>query len=222
MLQLRDVTVRIGELSILRSLSLEAPAGSIVGLVGRNGAGKTTTLKSVMGLVPVAAGEVIFHGQDLTRLPSHRRAALGIGYMPEDRRLVTSLTAEENMLLPLWAQGDREGSERLDQVYSLMPELKPLAGRKASQLSGGQQKLVALGRSLLCGRRLLLLDEPMEGVSPALSARMAEVVRAYQRGQPELIVLVAESDVSRINLLTDVVYTIERGEIVGNSHPAPR
>ena len=214
MLSVQRLIVRLGGLSVLRSLSLEVPAGGIVGLVGRNGAGKTTTLRSIMGLVPVVSGNVILDGQELVRLPPFERGRLGIGYMPEDRRLIGSLTVKDNLLVPAWGQGRRDADERWDAVATLLPEVAALGRRQASQLSGGQQKLVALGRALFCAHRLLLLDEPMEGVSPALSARMAEVVRAFQATKTDLTVLVAESDVNRVRLLTGHISTIERGEVV--------
>jgi branched-chain amino acid transport system ATP-binding protein len=213
-LSVQRLIVRLGGLSVLRSLSLEVPAGGIVGLVGRNGAGKTTTLRSIMGLVPVVSGNVILDGHELVRLPPFERGRLGIGYMPEDRRLIGSLTVKDNLLVPAWGQGRRDADERWDAVATLLPEVAALGRRQASQLSGGQQKLVALGRALFCAHRLLLLDEPMEGVSPALSARMAEVVRAFQATTADLTVLVAESDVNRVRLLTGHIATIERGEVV--------
>ena len=214
MLSVQRLIVRLGGLSVLRSLSLEVPAGGIVGLVGRNGAGKTTTLRSIMGLVPVVSGNVVLDGQELVRLPPFERGRLGIGYMPEDRRLIGSLTVKDNLLVAAWGQGRRDADERWDAVATLLPEVAALGRRQASQLSGGQQKLVALGRALFCAHRLLLLDEPMEGVSPALSARMAEVVRAFQATKADLTVLVAESDVNRVRLLTGHIATIERGEVV--------
>ena len=214
MLSVQRLIVQLGGLAILRSLSLEVPAGGIVGLVGRNGAGKTTTLRSIMGLVPVVSGNVVLDGHELVRLPPFERGRLGIGYMPEDRRLIGSLTVKDNLLVPAWGQGRRDADERWDAVATLLPEVAALGRRQASQLSGGQQKLVALGRALFCAHRLLLLDEPMEGVSPALSARMAEVVRAFQATKADLTVLVAESDVNRVRLLTGHIATIERGEVV--------
>lgn len=216
MLAVRDLTVRLGELTILRALSLEVPSGATLGLVGRNGAGKTTTLRSIMGLVP-ASGEVLLDGRNVIRLSSHRRSALGIGYLPEDRRLVSALTVEDNLLIPAWAQRWSDTGARLDAILELLPEVGALFRRRASGLSGGQQKLVALARALACARRLLLLDEPMEGVSPALSARMAAVVRAFQEREAGLAVLVAESDLNRARLLTDRILTIERGEVVASS-----
>lgn len=213
MLKVNGLTVRIGEITILRSLALEVAPGGIVGLVGRNGAGKTTTLKGIMGLVPVASGQVLLDGQDVVSLPAFRRGRLGIGYMPEDRRLMGPLTTRDNILLSAWAQGMPRPEERLDAIYSLLPEVKPLAERRAVQLSGGQQKIVALARSLLSARRVLLLDEPLEGVAPALAARLATVVQNFRKLEPGLSVLAAESDVNRMRLFTGDIYTIERGEV---------
>lgn len=213
MLKVQGLTVRIGEITILRSLNLEVQPGSIVGLVGRNGAGKTTTLKSIMGLVPIASGYIFLDGQDLLRIPPFYRGRLGIGYMPEDRRIIGSLTVQDNILLPAWAQGLPKAQQRLETIYSVLPEVKALAHRRAAQLSGGQQKLVALARSLLSARKLLLLDEPLEGVAPALAIRLAEVVQSFRKLEPNLSILVAESDVNRMHLFTDEIYTIERGEV---------
>jgi branched-chain amino acid transport system ATP-binding protein len=180
----------------------------MIGLVGRNGAGKTTTLRAVMGLL-TAEGGIRFAGVDLARQPTHGRAGLGIGYMPEDRRLVPLLSVEENILLPSWATRDPEGKARLAFVYGLMPEVAAMRARKALLLSGGQQKLVALARALMAGRRLLLLDEPFEGVAPALSQRLAEVIAALKG--TELGVLIAQSDLNHSARLVDREYLIERG-----------
>jgi len=221
MLRLEGITVRISGLTILRGVSLEVPKGLVVGLVGRNGAGKTTTLRAIMGLVPVVEGRVQVDGQDLTRLPAHRRARMGIGYMPEDRRLIGSLTVRENLLLPLWMSGRaEEGPQRLDHILTLLPEVRDLANRPANQLSGGQQKLVALARALISARLLALLDEPLEGISPALSARLGEVVRRYQ-AETGLSILVVESDLNRLHMMTNRYYILERGEVVGQEGFSP-
>ncbi|WP_448591135.1 ABC transporter ATP-binding protein [Thermoflexus hugenholtzii] len=211
MLELEDVRVSLGGFPILRGVSLQALPGQITGLVGRNGAGKTTTLRTIMGLVPLQGGSLRLEGRDLRPLPAHRRAALGIGYMPEDRRLIGPLTVEENLLLPAWAIGLPGALERLRWVYERMPEVAELAGRRAAQLSGGQQKLVALARALMHGTRLLLLDEPFEGLAPAMALRLGEILRGLQR--EGIAVLVAESDLHRVSALAERIYTIERGEI---------
>jgi len=221
-LAVRDVHVKLAGLVVLRGVSFEVPSASIIGLVGRNGAGKTTTLKSIAGLVPVLSGSITLDGQELTRLAPHRRPRLGLGYLPgylpEDRRLIGALTVEENLLLPAWATRQRESAQLLAELYELMPEVKALAGRRATSLSGGQQKMVALGRAMMTSSKLLLLDEPLEGLSPALSRRLADVVRSI-RGAA---VLVTESDINRMRMMTDRIYTIERGAIVGHAGDAER
>jgi branched-chain amino acid transport system ATP-binding protein len=211
MLQVDGLRVTIKGFVILRGISLDVPPGGLIGLVGRNGAGKTTTLKSLMGILPVSAGSIRFDGDDLIRVPAYRRAQLGIGYMPEDRRLIGALSVEDNILLPAWASGLEDGHQRLSSIYQLMPDVRELARRKASQLSGGQQKLVALARALMSGTKLLLLDEPFEGLSPAFGEKLAGTIRELQ--QAGLSVLMAESDLKRISFC-DTIYTIERGEII--------
>jgi branched-chain amino acid transport system ATP-binding protein len=194
---------------VLRGISLALAPGEMIGLLGRNGAGKTTTLRAVMGLVAASGGRITCAGEDLIKLPTHRRAALGIGYMPEDRRLVPQLTVEENVLLPSWVTRGIDAAARLDFVYGLMPEVAAIRDSKALVLSGGQQKLVALARALIVGTRLLLLDEPFEGVAPGLSRRLAEVVGKL-RGK-DVAVLIAQSDLNHTIRLLDREYIIERG-----------
>jgi len=214
MLRLDDIRVTIKSFVILRGISLEVPAGGLVALIGRNGAGKTTTLKGIMGLVPVVGGSVRFDGEDLLAVPGHRRAQLGIGYMPEDRRLIGSLTVHDNIMLPAWAGKMKIADERMDYIRGLMPELAPLLGRRASMLSGGQQKMAALGRALMRGTKLLLLDEPFEGLSPGLGEKLGRTIQQLQRDG--LTVLMAESDLKRIGFAKQS-YTIERGENVDGS-----
>jgi branched-chain amino acid transport system ATP-binding protein len=211
MLKVEGLRVTIRGFVILRGISLDIPVGKLIGLVGRNGAGKTTTLKSIMGILPVSAGTVRFDGDDLVRVPGHRRAQMGIGYMPEDRRLIGALSVEDNILLPSWASGLEGGQDRLSYIYGLMPDVRELSSRRASQLSGGQQKLVALARALMSGTKLLLLDEPFEGLSPAFGEKLGRTIQELQ--QAGLSVLMAESDLKRIGF-SDSIYTIERGEIV--------
>ena len=219
MLQVDQATVRIAGFTVLRALSLEVASGSIVGLIGRNGAGKTTTLRTIMGLLPLESGDVLLDGRSLRALAAHERAAYGIGYMPEDRRLIPALTAEENVLLPAWARRIPNARERLATIYRLMPEVRDLAGRHGSQLSGGQQKLVALARCFMSGSRVLLLDEPFEGVAPALSHRLVTAVKELAEAEQGLAVLVCESEFKWARLLAENIYIIERGETVQETSP---
>jgi branched-chain amino acid transport system ATP-binding protein len=213
MLEVSGIEVAIQSVPVLRGLSLDVGQGKMVGLVGRNGAGKTTTLRAIMGHLPLGAGTIRFDGKALDRLPPHQRAPLGIGYMPEDRGLVPELSVEENILVPLWATRSTHCAERLDFVYGVLPELKNMRDRRALLLSGGQQKLVALARAMAVGTRLLLLDEPFEGVAPALSARLSEVIAGLRGG--ELSVLIAQSDLNHSRNLLDAEIVIERGENLG-------
>ncbi len=209
MLELAAIDVSIQSVQVRRGRSLSVREGKMIGLIGRNGAGKSTTLRAIMGHLPLTAGSLRFEGKDLTRMPRHLRAALGIGYMPEDRGLVPELTVEENILVPLWAAKLRNTVPRLEFIYEVLPELKAMRERRALLLSGGQQKLVALARALSIGHKLLLLDEPFEGVAPALSARLSEVI-AGLRGS-DLSVVIAQSDLNHSRNLLDEEILIERG-----------
>jgi branched-chain amino acid transport system ATP-binding protein len=211
MLRLDGISVAIGPVAILRGVSLDVSAGEFVGLIGRNGAGKTTLLRTIMGLLPAASGRLAFASRELVDLPTYRRAGLGIGYMPEDRRLVPGLSAEENILLPAWAAAAEDSQARLARIYEAIPELNALRDRKALELSGGQQKLVALGRALMLGRKLLLLDEPFEGVAPVLARRLAEVISGLRKSQ--VSVVLSESSMTHAHGLLDRVFTIDRGSV---------
>ncbi len=209
MLELTQLHVDIASAQVLRGFSMRVGAGQMVGLVGRNGAGKTSTMRSIMGHLPLRQGQVLFEGQDLGAMPPEARAGLGLGYMPEDRGLVPELTVEENICIPLWVSKTLNEQDRLTFVYQVLPELKDMADRRALLLSGGQQKLVALGRALAVGTRLLLLDEPFEGVAPALSMRISEVL--HQLKDANLSLLISQSDLNHSSGLLDSTVVIERG-----------
>ena len=211
-LKVEKIEVSIQAAPILRGVSFELKDGERVGLIGRNGAGKTTIMRSVTGLAKLSSGRISFDGQDISGLDPAARAKLGFGYMPEDRRLVPDLTVEENMLLPAWANPEIDGAKALGFVYELMPELVEMKDRKALQLSGGQQKMVALGRALVSGSRLLLLDEPFEGVAPALAKRISDVIASLEGTR--LTVLIAQSELSHSSSFLERELVIERGEII--------
>lgn len=210
MLKLDNISLSIQRVPILLDVGLEIETGTTCGLIGRNGAGKTTLMRSIMGILPVEKGSIQFNHVDLHTAKAHERAALGIGYLPEDRRLVPHFTVEENILVSLWATKNADRT-RLKWVYELMPEIGRFADRKALTLSGGQQKLVALARALVAGSNLLLLDEPFEGVAPALASRLMEVIGNLE--SEHLTVLVSESDYTHSEKVVDKVYSIERGQI---------
>jgi branched-chain amino acid transport system ATP-binding protein len=213
-LRVERVTVAISAVTILRELSLAVETGTIVGLIGRNGAGKTTTLRSIMGLIRLSSGWIDLDGKRLDGMSSYARARLGIGYLPEDRRLVGALSVRDNLLIPAQASRVPDYEGRLRRIFDLMPELKEWSARRASTLSGGQQKMVALARAFVNGRKLLLLDEPFEGISTALSRRLAQTVQDFQRAEHDVAVLVAESDLKRAAMLTRRAFVIERGEVI--------
>src|SRR5690606_21561381 len=158
-----------------RKVSFRVEQGTFAAIVGRNGAGKTTLMRAILNLIPASGGRIEIGGTDTTRMRASMHAHQGVGYMPEGRRLVPDWTVRENILLPAWSTRLRDPDLRLEEIYQLIPQLRRFSERKALALSGGQQKLVALARALIVGEKLLLLDEPFEGVAPALVLEMAEI-----------------------------------------------
>jgi branched-chain amino acid transport system ATP-binding protein len=210
MLRVADLSVSIGPVPIVRGASLVVNEGEMCGLIGRNGAGKTTLIRALMGALP-ASGKAELGPVDLFALPPHRRVSHGIGYMPEDRRLVPEFTVEENIRLPTWSTRSEGADRRLAWIYTIMPELVRFAPRRALDLSGGQQKMVALARALMAGTRILLLDEPFEGLAPALARRLGEVLANLK--SEGVSVLIAESNEVHVVDLLARAYRIERGTV---------
>jgi len=222
MLTFERVDVSIQRIPILRGIDVSVRERETVALVGRNGAGKTTTLRSVMGFTDVVGGRILFQGQDIARVAPHDRPGLGIGYAPEDRRLFSRFTVEENVLLP--ARVGRldagETGRRLARVYDVLPELRDLGPRPAGSVSGGQGKMVALGRALMLATRLLLLDEPFQGLAPVLASRYAEALGRLRDLAPEIAVVITESNPALLRRFAERTVTIERGAIASDETAA--
>ncbi len=215
MLTFQDVVVAIQGAAILRRVSFRIDAGRTVALVGRNGAGKTTILRTIMGLTNVVSGRIGFEDRDITHMRPHQRPGLGFGYAPEDRRLFSAFTVEENIKLP--AQVARlpqaEIAKRLRDIHDMVPELRELGPRPAGQISGGQGKIVALGRALMLGTRFILLDEPFQGLAPIIAARYGHVLKTLRSARPDVSLLITESNPSLLVPFAERTLVVERGDL---------
>ena len=218
MLQMVDVDVDIEASRILRKVTLEAAPGELVCLVGRNGAGKTTTLRTVMGYLRPAAGTITLAGEAIAGLPTHAIAARGVGYAPEESGVFGDLTVAENIELATWTRpGGRPAAERVARAYDVFPRLRGFARRGGTQLSGGERKMLSIARALALDPALLLLDEPFEGLSPAIIPQLGESIAAIARLGPAI--LLAESNIHHVPVYATRLYVIERGEIVFAGRP---
>lgn len=196
-----------GKSHILHGVSLEVAEGKITALLGRNGAGKSTTLKTLMGLTPARQGHVTVFGQDTTRWPAFRIAGRGVGYVPEGRRIFPSLTVEENLKVPI----DRPGPWSIAKIYELFPRLSERKGNKGRQLSGGEQEMLAIARALLLNPKLLILDEPSQGLAPLI---VRDVFRVIERMRAEgMSVLLVEQNALMTLEIADDAYVLDDGEI---------
>jgi branched-chain amino acid transport system ATP-binding protein len=215
MLTLDQIVVSIQGAAILRGISFGIGKGETVALVGRNGAGKTTVLRTIMGLTSRTSGKVGFNGRDITGMRAHERPGLGIGYAPEDRRLFSAFTVEENIRLPAEVArlSAQETGKRLADIYDMIPELKQMAAQPAGQVSGGQGKIVALGRALMLGDKFILLDEPFQGLAPVLAQRYGEVLRRLKSARPDISVLITESNPTLLAPFAERTLVIERGDL---------
>jgi len=218
MLKVSDVDVDIEASRILRKVTLEAAPGELVCLIGRNGAGKTTTLRTVMGYRRPAAGTITLGGETIAGLPTHAIAARGVGYAPEESGVFGDLTVAENIELATWTRpGGRPAAERVARAYDVFPRLRGFAARGGTQLSGGERKMLSIARALALDPTLLLLDEPFEGLSPAIIPQLGESIAAIARLGPAI--LLAESNIHHVPVYATRVYVIERGEIVFAGRP---
>jgi branched-chain amino acid transport system ATP-binding protein len=206
-LELAQVHAVYGPSHVLHGVSLVARAGEVVSLLGRNGAGKSSTLKAVMGLIDVVSGDIRLDGRDVRGVPTHRISRLGVGWVPEDRRIFSDLTVEEN--LRVGAKGD--GVWTAARVYALFPKLAELARRRAGSLSGGEQQMLTVARTLMGNPRIVLLDEPSEGLAPVVVRTLGEQIAALKR--EGLTILLSEQNLRFAARLADRAYVIERGEI---------
>jgi branched-chain amino acid transport system ATP-binding protein len=217
-LRLRDVDVAIQSSHILRGVSLEVPPGALVCLAGRNGAGKTTTLRTVMGYLRPARGRIELDGASIAGLPPHEVARRGVGYAPEEGGIFGDLTVAENVEIATWTQrGGRPAAERLARAYDVFPRLRAYGARGGTHLSGGERKMLAIARALALDPRLLLLDEPFEGLSPAIVPQLgASIAAIAAQGRA---ILLAESNIHHVPPETSRLYVIERGEIIYGGPP---
>ncbi len=222
LLHLKSVEADISGSRILRGVELEVRPGEVVALMGRNGVGKTTTLKTITGLLPVRAGEIMFEEKPIHRLATDVRARLGIGYVPQGRDIFPHMTVEENLRIGLVVHGRKgaDAANALERVYELFPVLKEMLGRKGGVLSGGQQQQLAIGRALLCDPKLLILDEPTEGIQPSIIEQIGDTLRRL-RTIPRadgtgLAILLVEQYVDFCRAVADRYYALDRGAVVSS------
>ena len=214
LLNIRGLAVGYGQSLVLSDVALEVPEGQVVCLMGRNGVGKTTLLKAIMGLLNPRAGQVRFAENDLTRWAPHRRAKAGFGYVPQGRHIFPYLTVNENLLMGLEAFPGKKGRhEAVDKMYTLFPALKLNPKKTAGTLSGGQQQQLALARALIRQPRLLLLDEPTEGIQPSIVQEIEELLHRL-RDQQDTTILLVEQFLDFALGIADYCYVMEKGAIV--------
>ena len=208
LLELREVHACYGRSHVLHGVSLTARRGEVVTLLGRNGAGKSTTLKAVVGLADVTGGTIGFEGRRLSGLATHEIARLGIGFVPEDRRIFSELTVVENLRV-----GERRGGGRwtLERVFGLFPQLRELARHRGGSLSGGEQQMLTIARTLMADPKLLLLDEPSEGLAPVVVRALGDNIASPKR--EGLTILLSEQNLGFARRLADRAYVIEAGQI---------
>ncbi|TDE86209.1 ABC transporter ATP-binding protein [Deinococcus sp. S9] len=214
LLEVRDLNAFYGQSHVLHGVNLHVMPGEVVSLIGRNGAGKTTTLKSIMGVLRSRTGQIIFDGQDILRLPSHRIAARGLAWVPEERAIMSSLSVRENLELP----PARPGGWSTERALEAFPVLRERGHHPGSKLSGGEQQMLAIVRVLRSGPKLLLLDEPSEGLAPVIVQRIGDMLAELRR--EGLSVILVEQNLKFATRLADRHYVLVDGHVVDEVHAA--
>jgi branched-chain amino acid transport system ATP-binding protein len=222
LLEVEKINTFRGPAHILHDVSLSVREGEAVSLVGRNGAGRTTIIESITGLLPVRSGAIRFKGEDITRLPPHRRARRGIGYAPEDAGIFPELSVAENLMLSRWLsvkKGDEDdGDDAEARALSVFPEVRQLLNRQGLKLSGGQKKMVAISRAMALAPSLMILDEAFEGLAPAVVRRFRDAVMMIKN--MGISILSAESNLVTAAAIADRLYVVDRGEIIFHGTPS--
>jgi branched-chain amino acid transport system ATP-binding protein len=220
LLEVDEINTYRGPAHVLRGVSINVDSDEVVALVGRNGAGRTTIIESITGLLPVRSGRIRFRDEEITSLPPHRRAKLGIGYAPENSGIFPELTVAENLMISRWLSaktgrgGDGDSEEGALRVF---PEIRPLLARQGLNLSGGQKKMVAIARAMALAPYLMILDEAFEGLAPAVVKRFREAVMTIKA--MGIALLIAESNLVSAAAIADRLYVIDRGEILFSGTP---
>lgn len=219
MLNVEKLNQYYGSSHTLRGVSLELEKGQCLALLGRNGVGKTTLLKCLMGVLPVAGGQVKLENRDITRLKPHERAELGIAYVPQGREIFARLTVEENLLMGMATKPGRQSSKIRGEVFELFPVLKEMLHRRGGDLSGGQQQQLAIARALLADPKLIILDEPTEGIQPSIIKDIGRVIRML-RERGDMAILLCEQYFDFAHELADKFLVMSRGEVVASGTQA--
>ena len=213
MLEIKDLFVSYGMMEVLHGISLKVEDRELVSVIGPNGAGKSTLIKTVMGLVKPTSGQILYNGQDITHLPAHKRAGLGIGYVPEGRRVFAKLTVEENLRMGAYELKDKKKiAENMARVYEIFPRLGERKNQLASTMSGGEQQMLALSRALMLSPRMLLIDEVSMGLMPIMVNTCFDVIKKLN--DQGITILVVEQNANKALKVADRGYVLETGDIV--------
>jgi branched-chain amino acid transport system ATP-binding protein len=217
MLEVKDIHTYIGESYILQGVSMEIPKGKVVALLGRNGVGKTTLIYSIVGFRPIRTGSILLEGKEISSLPAHKIIRSGIGLVPQGRRIFSSLTVNENLEVPYKCPSRSDQDFDAEKILQIFPILKERKDHRGGKLSGGEQQMLATGRGLVSRPKLLLMDEPSEGLAPLLVRDLGEIIRSFkERG---LTILLVEQKLSFALEMADYVYIMSKGKIVYHSTP---